>query len=225
MVERPPDLPAPGSGVHGPGVAGSTAEGPHGSAPQEAGPHEPGDGEPPNSHPHEPAPHDGSSHGGGDDHGPTAAELTSDDLSALADYTGTGYEDLNDALRSNALDASQHARAEALNHALGKLPPYEGPVVRGTNLPPEVLALYRPGEYFIEKGFMSTTTDPVVAQSPAFAGNVEFRIFSSTGREISAFSILPEEQEVLFQAHTRFFVLSKTVDSVSGRTIIELIED
>lgn len=76
-------------------------------------------------------------HGGATEGGvPSLAidELTSDDLSAFADYTGSGYIDMNEALRSDALDASQSARIEALNNALGKLPAYEGPVVRGTNL-------------------------------------------------------------------------------------------
>jgi hypothetical protein len=151
--------------------------------------------------------------------------LNPDDLSALADYTGLSYGDLNEALRSNALDASQYARVEALIGALKKLPTYDGPVVRGTNLPPEVLAQYRPGEYIIEKGFMSTTRNPVVAQSSAFAGNVEFRIISTTGRDVSPFSTFPIEQEILFPAHTRFLVVSKKIDPLTGRTIIEMIED
>ena len=63
----------------------------------------------------------------GDGHHPTAIDsLTSDELLALADYTGSGHEDLNSALRSDALDASQHARVDALNSALEKLPTYEG---------------------------------------------------------------------------------------------------
>jgi ADP-ribosyltransferase exoenzyme len=150
--------------------------------------------------------------------------LTPDDLSALADYTGPGYQDLNSALRSGALDASQPARIDALNKALEKLPAYDGPVVRGTNLPPEVLEQYQPGEVITESAFTSTTTDPAVAQSPAFAGNVEFRILSSTGRDVSSLSMLPDEQEVLFPTNTKFYVISRTVDPVTGRTIIEMIE-
>lgn len=154
----------------------------------------------------------------------TMAPLTPEDLSALADYTGLGYADLNSALRSDAVDASQHARIEALNTALNKLPPYNGPVVRGTNLPPEVVAQYRPGEVITENTFLSTTTNPAVAQSSAFSGNVEFRILSSTGRDVSSVSIYPHEQEILFPAGTKFYVLSKTVDPVTGRTTIEMIE-
>ncbi|WP_156687873.1 WXG100-like domain-containing protein [Mycobacterium sp. Marseille-P9652] len=203
---------------------GGIPETPHGSPPHDGAPHEPGDGNSTGGKHESGDPHDGSPDES-NSHSEISPDLTAKDLSALADYTGTGYEDLNDALRSNKLDASQHARAEALGQALNKLPPYEGPVVRGTNLPPEVLAQYRPGEFVIEKGFLSTTTDPSVAQSDAFAGNVEFRITSFTGREVAAFSVLPEEQEVLFAAHTRFFVLSKTVDPATRRTIIEMVEE
>jgi ADP-ribosyltransferase exoenzyme len=150
--------------------------------------------------------------------------LTSGDLSALADYTGSGYQDLNNALRSDALDASQQARIDALNRALEKFPAYEGPVVRGTNLPPEVLDGYEPGEVITEPAFMSTTTNPAVAQSPTFGGNVEFRILSTTGRDISSVSMFPGEEEILFPPGAKFYILNKTVDPQTGRTIIEMIE-
>jgi hypothetical protein len=151
--------------------------------------------------------------------------LSPEHLKALSQYTGMGYAELNEALRSEVLEASQAARVEALKAALSKLPPYEGSVVRGTNLPPEVLAQYRPGEYIVEKAFLSTTRDPLVARSSAFAGNVEFRIVSFTGRDVSAFSMYPAEQEILFPANTRFLVLRKTIDPRTGRTIIDMVED
>ncbi|ORA16991.1 hypothetical protein BST12_20170 [Mycobacterium angelicum] len=150
--------------------------------------------------------------------------LTSEDLSALADYTGSGYLDLNSALRTTTLDASQYARIGALNQALEKLPVYEGTVVRGSDLSAEVIAQYKPGEIIIEKAFMSTSTDPEIAQSATFAGNVEFRILSKTGRNISSVSMFPNEQEILFPAGTKFFVLSKTVDQSTGKTIIDMME-
>jgi hypothetical protein len=150
--------------------------------------------------------------------------LTSDDLSALDDYTGSGYQDLNSALRSDALDASQHARVQAISDALQKLPPYHGPVIRGTDLPPEVLAEYRPGEVITEDAFLSTTTNPAVSRSPSFAGNVEFRIMSSTGRNISSVSMFPGEQEILFPAGTKFYVVSKIIDPLTGRTVIRMVE-
>ena len=122
---------------------------------------------------------DGPAHGG--DHPTVVPPFSWDDRLALADYTGSGYEDLNRALRSDALDASHHARIDALNNALEKLPAYQGPVIRGTNLPPEVLDQYRPGEIITEDAFLSTTTNTAVARSPTFAGNVEFWIYPAQG--------------------------------------------
>lgn len=165
-------------------------------------------------------------HPAADDHNPStpAGDLNSDDLGALADYSGPGYRDMNNALRSAEMDASQQVRIEAVKTALAKLPPYEGPVVRGTNLPPEVLARYRPGEVITEDAFLSTTTNVGVARSPTFAGNVEFRILSKSGRDISSFSLFPEEREILFPPGTKFYVSSKRVDPLTGKTIIRMFE-
>jgi hypothetical protein len=162
-----------------------------------------------------------------DHHGPVAHEaapLTTEHLSALNNYTGLGHEDLNDALRNGTMDASQHARVEALNRALEKLPPHNGPVFRGTDLPREVLAQYQPGAVVSESAFLSTSMDLGVAQSTAFAGNVEFRILSRTGRDISSFSTFPTEREVLFQTDVPFYVVDRRLDPSTGRTVIEMIE-
>jgi hypothetical protein len=162
-----------------------------------------------------------------DHHGPVAPvpePLSPQELSALADYTGLGHEDLNDVLRGGSVDASQLARVEALNRALDKLPAHEGPVFRGTNLPPEVLGQYQPGAIVTESGFLSTSRDLTVAQSEAFAGNVEFRILSKSGRDISSLSVLPDEQEVLFRTDVPFYVVDRRTDLHTGITIIEMIE-
>jgi NAD:arginine ADP-ribosyltransferase len=162
-----------------------------------------------------------------DHHGPVAHEaapLTLEHLSALADYTGLGHEDLNDALRTNTVDASQQARGEALNQALEKLPPHSGLVFRGTDLPPEVLAQYQPGAVVTEDAFVSASVDPAVARSPAFAGNVEFWIVSETGRDISSLSSISHEQEVLFPSGMQFYVITRTTDPLTGTTIIEMAE-
>ncbi|MGB9251705.1 MAG: ADP-ribosyltransferase, partial [Mycobacterium sp.] len=166
-----------------------------------------------------------------DHHGPVAhaddqvtASLTSEDLSALNNYTGLGHEDLNDALRTNTVDASQHARVEALNRALEKLPPHIGTVVRGTDLPVDVFERYQPDAVVTEYAFISASKEPAVAQSSAFAGNVEFRILSRSGRDISSFSLFPSEQEVLFPNGMQFYVVDRKSDPDTGRTIIEMIE-
>jgi hypothetical protein len=162
-----------------------------------------------------------------DHHGPVAhapAPLMSEDLSALNNYTGLGHEYLNDALRTGTLDASQQARVDALNRALEKLPLHSGLVYRGTDLPPEVLAQYQPGAVVTEDAFVSTSVDPAVARSPAFAGNVEFRIVSETGRDISSLSLISHEQEVLFPSGMQFYVITRTTDPRTGTTIVEMAE-
>jgi len=63
-----------------------------------------------------------------------------------------------------------------------------------------------------------------VAQSSAFAGNVEFRILSRSGRDISSFSRFPSEQEVLFTNGMQFYVVDRRPDPRTGGTIIEMIE-
>jgi hypothetical protein len=150
--------------------------------------------------------------------------LTTGDLSALAHYTGLGHEDLNDALRNGTMDASQRARVEALNQALEKLPAHQGLVFRGTDLPPDVLARYQPDAVVTEPAFFSTSVDPAVARSTAFAGNVEFKILSNTGRDISSISSFSSEQEVLFQTDRQFYVVDRRFDPVTGRTIVEMVE-
>jgi hypothetical protein len=162
-----------------------------------------------------------------DHHGPVvheAAPLTTEHLSTVADYTGLGHEDLNSALRNGTMDASQQAQVQALNEALEKLPPHHGPVFRGTHLPDDELARYQPGVVVTERAFVSTSMDPGVARFAAFAGNVEFKILSSTGRDISSISMFPSEREVLFPTGVQFYVLDRKSDPQTGRTIIEMVE-
>lgn len=211
-----PHLPSAPSLPTGGGAPGEAL--PHGGMPHggEPGEHGPGDGK---------SPADGAPHQPGDGINPLpTSALDLDDHSALGDYTGLGYRDLNNALRTDVLDASQQARVDAVTRALEKLPPYEGPVIRGTNVPADVLDRYVPGQVITEPAFTSTTTLRAVAEGPAFAGNAEFRIFSTTGRDVSSFSTYPGEQEILFPPGTKFYVVSKTVDPQTGRTIIEMIE-
>jgi hypothetical protein len=127
-------------------------------------------------------------------------------------------------LRTDELDVSQRARVDALNRALEKLPKYDGLVLRGSDIPLEVLEQYRPGEEITELAFLSTTTNPAVARSPAFEGNVEFQILSRSGRDVSSVSMYPGEQEILFPSGTVFYVVDKVVDPLTGKTFIKMIE-
>ncbi|ORV55905.1 hypothetical protein AWC05_12085 [Mycobacterium florentinum] len=217
--------------VQAPEFGAPTGHPPNPLGPPTSGPPGIEEGKIPHGQPSEPGPHgpgDGGADNGGltDSAGDPNAHMpwNSTHQAALADYTGSGYTDLNYALRNGTLDASQAARIDALNRALEKLPKYEGTVIRGSDLPDEALAQYKPGEVFTELGFLSTTTDVAVARSPVFSGNVEFQIVSTSGRDVSSYSMFPEEQEILFPSGTRFYVVDKVVDPVTGKTIIKMLE-
>lgn len=151
------------------------------------------------------------------------AALTDKDKQAINAYTGIDNQFLNGALRNPdvPMDDYMRARVDDLNQALGKLPNYEGPVVRHTDLPDDVLARYVPGERVTEQGF--TSTSRAIDGSPHHNGNpVEFQIMSSTGKEVTQYSKNPEELEVLFQSGTPFHVVSR--QDVGGRTVIRMVE-
>lgn len=153
---------------------------------------------------------------------PASVNLTTKDTDALADYTGPGYKDMNEALRRGTAHQSDAIgfRVDRLNEALGKFPNYEGYVTRRTELPPEVLAKYQKGNRVTEDAFTSSSKHP----ETAFDGPVEMQIFSKTGKDISAYSQYGRENEVLFRSNTPFDVVDRFPDPVTGRTIIRMIE-
>lgn len=147
--------------------------------------------------------------------------LDAKDLAAIADYTGPGYSEINAALRSGKpLTSEMTERIASIDASLDKLPKYEGIVYRGTDLPPNVLAKYRSGATVTEDSFTSTSA----SKSAAFTGNVRFKIFSRTGRSVSAYSQYPSEDEVLFKHGTKFVVRSRSFDLKTGETVITMIE-
>ncbi|RJQ70558.1 hypothetical protein D5S17_28940 [Pseudonocardiaceae bacterium YIM PH 21723] len=152
--------------------------------------------------------------------------MTNEDILAGARYTDTECVDLNDALRSNdpAKMAEQQPFADNLNSMLDKLPNHEGPVRRGITVEGadlrDVLQRYEPGTTIKEPGFTSTAPGHA-----GFGGNVEFQIYSRTGKDISEFpSRMMYEEEVLFGSGTNFKVLGRDYDSATKKWIISLDE-
>ncbi|MGI8761254.1 MAG: ADP-ribosyltransferase [Jatrophihabitantaceae bacterium] len=148
-------------------------------------------------------------------------ELSAADRTALDDYTSHHYVELNDYNRGVGTVSPQEAtqlerRSQAVSDALAKLPPHEGTVYRGTNLPEDVLTNYRSGETIREDAFTSASTDR------PFPGNAQYTIRSSNGKEVSGYSNVPNENEVLFDRGTRFRVLGH--DVVGGVHYISLME-
>ncbi|MEV0250801.1 ADP-ribosyltransferase [Nocardia sp. NPDC050712] len=147
------------------------------------------------------------------------ANLSQKDLDMLRDYTGSGANELNTAIRSGKdLSDGHKFRVESINEALDKLPNHAGPVTRRTELPQEVLDKYVEGATVTEKSFTSTSKDP-----NRFSGPVEFQIMSKTGKDVSPYSLHPDEAEVLFKTDTPFKVLRRYVDG-NGRTVIQMAE-
>lgn len=147
--------------------------------------------------------------------------LTSADRKALGDYTGSGYLELNNALRAGKLTPELQARVDAINAALAKLPDYKGPVSRGTTLPAETLEKYKPGAVITEDAFTSTSKET----SKAFTGNTRFEILSKTGKFVEKYTKIPGEQEVLFPPGVRFSVIERSTDPKTGTTIIRMMEE
>ncbi|MET8422574.1 ADP-ribosyltransferase [Nocardia sp. NPDC004860] len=146
----------------------------------------------------------------------TATELTHDEQSAIHRYTDPDadiFSDLNHRLRNELeLDSAQQKLAADIASGLEKLPAYDGTVWRGMHLTSEQLARYVPGAKVTEPAFTSTSRD----SRRIFTSNVEFIIHSESGRDISALSARPGEQEVLFKPGTTFEVRGVEEDPNSG---------
>ncbi|MEG8183778.1 hypothetical protein GZH49_35505 [Nocardia terpenica] len=155
------------------------------------------------------------------------AGWTQKDTAALTDYTSSGGRELNAAIRDGRIkdsDALQF-RTDNINEALSKLPDYRGPVTRRVeDLPPDVLARYQPGSSVTEEAFTSTSKSPEV--SKAFGSDVEFQIFSKTGKDVTQYAgANAQEQEVLFRSGTNFDVMERFPDPTCPyRTVIRMIE-
>ncbi|MEU6188056.1 ADP-ribosyltransferase [Nocardia sp. NPDC047038] len=143
--------------------------------------------------------------------------LTHTEHLELRNYTSEGYMELNKALREGTVTPAQQARIDAINHALTKLPRYEGNVYRGAEIGPKISAKYQPGQVVTEDAFTSTTSKP----RSAFYGNVRFNILSRSGRSVKEYSRFPSEEEILFPSGSKFKVLRRT-ESRDSDTPLEI---
>ena len=144
--------------------------------------------------------------------------LTESDRHILADYTDSGYVDMNAMLRGKSpLDAGIAKRCVALSKALQKCPAYTGWVQRGTSLDSQQLECYVPGSIICEHGFTSAD------KGLPFAGNSTFRIYSQNGKSVKGESTYSDrEDEVIFERSTRFHVICH--DTIGGHHLIVMEE-
>lgn len=82
-----------------------------------------------------------------------------------------------------------------------------------------VNSVFREGELFSDKAFMSTSSDP----RSSFIGDVQLTVQSKSGVHVSDASAFPYESEVLFRPGSVFIVKSK-FKNADGSWEIELEE-
>jgi hypothetical protein len=129
--------------------------------------------------------------------------LTRQERFALGNYMGDLYQCLNRALYTGH-GQQFSAVTNSLNSALRKFPKYEGFVLRGSNLPANILNRHRVGETVTYPAYTSTSTNRYIADAFGDEGQL-FLIYSRTGRPVMG--LAQDENEVLFKAGTRFRVL------------------
>ncbi|WP_280334560.1 hypothetical protein [Nocardia wallacei] len=155
----------------------------------------------------------------------TRAELTQEEKFILNRGPTDRYgNDMISAIRENRVTPQMQEDINAYNRALDKLPPYEGKVVRHTELPKDELDSYIPGQPKTERAYTCTSTNPLGTGGGVNVGtkDVEYRITSKTGRQIHEYG--GTKDEVQFKDQTDFFVRNKYFDDESQRWIIVMDE-
>jgi hypothetical protein len=125
-------------------------------------------------------------------------------------YTTQLYKVVNPALREQKENSIYASYITVLCSALNKIPNFTGDVFRVVNLPQDIIDLYQPGMVITEKAFLSTSASldgiAIFQEYTNRKFNTHFFIKSKNGKDISAYSIWPEEKEVLFRAGSKFKV-------------------
>lgn len=151
---------------------------------------------------------------------PRADLLSMDELVALNAYTQIDYASINKQLRDGDPSPLTQIITNLCIQGLNKLPPYDGPVSRGTDLPWDKDQNCVRGGTMTDKAFTSTSA------TKSFDGSHQFSIHSPGGRDVSFLSKYPEEVEVLYPPNHTFQIVSRhgTVDyggstDPAGRTV------
>lgn len=116
-------------------------------------------------------------------------------------YTGNDYRALNIAMRKRSLTADDYIRLRPtigmISAGLSNLADFVGLTLRGTALPPQVIAQYIPGALIEHYDFTSTS------RVQPWPGSCLLKISGVTGRDIEAISLFPNEHEVLYDCYMR----------------------
>ncbi|WP_437889020.1 PAAR domain-containing protein [Phytobacter sp. V91] len=146
--------------------------------------------------------------------------LSDDEVGALYGYTtNPGYTEANMALRGQIeMTPQRQAYIDHINQGLDKLPVFKGETLRGTDLPPDILAKNQVGEIVSDPAFMSSD------RVKPFEGPTQITIEGTSGRQIDFLSHykMNNETEVLFKPGTKFEVLERT--DINGTTYLKYKE-
>lgn len=144
--------------------------------------------------------------------------MSRSEFAALNMYKSSKYRNINSALTymdfKDAEDEKSFIKIiKYINSALERIPPYRGYVKRLASFAPEVLENFKPGTYFSNKSYFSSTLNNKGTYSASLKENVAWFIIKSLkGRPIEdklidGVSQFEEEAEVLFKPQSIFKVL------------------
>lgn len=150
---------------------------------------------------------------------PDAPPPTEDQAKAINTYTGSMYKDINALLRGskqfNDPEYTQKVQdvADKAAEGLRSLPDYKGETYRGTALNDDIVAKMKVGGTYSDKGFLSTSSNPNIADNfkasnSAGKTQVLFTIQGKHGKDISSASQYGSEKEILFNPSSKFKITS-----------------
>lgn len=137
--------------------------------------------------------------------------LTLTEAVSIFMYTTGDYSSINAQLRTDHVSADVRAVSDQCISGMAKLPAHDDTVTRLVNLPPRIADQHQEGATIEYEAFTSTSMKPNGDET--FNGNMFMLLepkVGSSGKDVSVFSNLPDEQEVLFPPGTKFQVLERT---------------
>jgi hypothetical protein len=162
---------------------------------------------------------------------PSKHGLTRDESAAIYLYTMEGeggdncfYRVLNQTLRG----ANQHgvkpwfAYLKLFNTALGKLPPLKGGIWRG--VPGDMTKSFKKDQVLTWWSVNSCSSSVDVVKKFLSTYSTLFLIEAVNGKDVSAYTSYPDENEVLLRPGTQLLVKSNALDHPGGLLVVHLVE-
>jgi len=154
--------------------------------------------------------------------------LSNEEIEAVTAYTSSDYKRINNTLRKGAytdretiykqLEQDEYnGYIKQISKAFDSAPRYTGTTYRGAYWGPNDdlthfnnIAAMEKGSIYTDKGFMSASSSKSVRDSflssRSDSRNVEMELFSKQGVAINKFSRYPKENEVLYNAKSKWVV-------------------